>query len=104
MACSQDGGCPCRWTSCPFVQACGTLPLLKANRASDQPIPDPFAGWTEEIPSGQAFKPYFGPASPADIRLTLWTRHRPYTSEERKAAREQISYWTGDHDYLVASD
>jgi hypothetical protein len=82
----------------------GPLPLLKADRASDQPIPDPFAGWTEEVPSGQAFRPYFGPSSPADIRLTLWTRHRPYTPEERKTVREQISYWMGDRDYLVASD
>jgi hypothetical protein len=82
----------------------GPLPLLKVDRASDQPISDPFAGWTEEVPSGQAFRPYFGPSSPADIRLTLWTRHRPYTPEERKTVREQISYWMGDRDYLVASD
>ena len=87
-----------------WYRPAGPLPLLKADRASDQPIPDPFAGWTEEVPSGQAFKPYFGPSSPADIRLTLWTRHRPYTSEERKTVRERISYWMGDHDYLVASN
>ncbi len=81
----------------------GPLPLLKADRASEQPIPDPFAGWTEEVPSSQAFRPYFG-SSPADIRLTLWTRHRPYTPEERKTGGERISHWMGDHDYLVVSD
>jgi hypothetical protein len=86
-----------------WYRPAGPLPLLKVDRMSDQPIADPFAGWTEEVPSGQAFKPYFG-SSPVDIRLSLWTRHRPYTPEERKTAREKISYWMGDHDYLVASD
>jgi hypothetical protein len=87
-----------------WYRPAGPLPLLKADRASNQPIPDPFAGWTEEVPSGQAFRPYFGSSWPADIRLALWTRHRPYTPEERKTVREKISYWMGDHDYLVASD
>jgi len=87
-----------------WYKPAGPLPLLKADRASNQPIPDPFAGWTEEIPDGQGFRPYFGPSSPADIRLTVWTRHRPYTPEERKTAREAISHWMGDHDHLVASD
>jgi hypothetical protein len=87
-----------------WYRPAGPLPLIKADRTSDQPIPDPFAGWTEEVPSGQAFKPYFGPSSPADIRLTLWTRHRPYTPVERKTMRDKISYWMGDQDYLVASD
>jgi hypothetical protein len=87
-----------------WYRPAGPLPLLKADRTSNQSIPDPFAGWTEEVPSGQAFKPYFGPSSPADIRLSLWTRHRPYTPEERKTVRERISYWMGDRDYLVASD
>jgi hypothetical protein len=86
-----------------WYRPAGPLPLVKADRASDQPIPDPFAGWTEEEANNQAFRPYFG-SSPADIRLALWTRHRPYTPEERKTVREQISYWMGDHDYLVASD
>ena len=86
-----------------WYRPAGPLPLLKADRASDQTIPDPFAGWTEEVPSGQAFTPYFG-SSPAAIGLKLWTRHRPYTPEERKTVREKISYWMGDHDYLVASD
>ena len=87
-----------------WYRPAGPLPLLKADRTSNQPIPDPFAGWTEEVPSGQAFMPYFGPSSPADIRLKLWTRHRPYTPEERKTVREKISYWMGERDHLVASD
>ena len=88
-----------------WYRPAGDLPLLKADhRASNQPIPDPFAGWTEEVPSGQWFRPYFGPSSPADVRLTLWTRHRPYTPKERKTARERISYWMGNRDFLVASD
>jgi hypothetical protein len=82
----------------------GPLPLLKTDGSRDQPIPDPFAGWTEEVPSAQAFRPYFGPSSPADIWLRLSTRHRPYTPEERKTVREKISYWMGNHDYLVASN
>ena len=87
-----------------WYRPAGPLPLLKADGGRYQPIPDPVAGWTEEVPSGQAFMPYFGPSSATDIRLKLWTRHRPYTPEERKTVREQISYWMGDHDYLVASD
>jgi hypothetical protein len=87
-----------------WYRPAGPLPLLKADGGPYQPIPDPFAGWTEEVPSRQAFRPYFGSSSPADIRLTLWTRHRPYTPEERKTVRKRISYWMGDHDYLVASD
>ena len=86
-----------------WYRPAGPLPLVKADRASDQPIADPFAGWTEEVPSNQAFRPYFG-GSPADIRLALSTRHRPYSPEERKTVRERISYWMGDHDYLVGSD
>jgi len=87
-----------------WYRPAGPLPLLKADRASDQPIPDPFAGWTEEVLSRQGFRPYFGSASPADIRLKLWTRHRPYTPEERNALREKISYWMGNDDYFVASN
>jgi hypothetical protein len=87
-----------------WYRPAGPLPLVRADRTSDQPIPDPFAGWTEEIPNGQAVRPYFGSSSPANIRLTLWTRHRPYTPEERKTVREKISYWMGDQDYLVASN
>jgi hypothetical protein len=87
-----------------WYRPAGPLPLLKADGGPHQPIPDPFTGWREEVPSGQAFTPYFGPSSSADIRLTLWTRHRPYTAEERKTMRERISHWMGDRDYFVASD
>ena len=85
-----------------WYRPAGPLPLVKADRMSDQSIPDPFAGWTEEVPSAQAFEPYFGSSSPAAIRLKLSTRHRPYTAEERKTG-ERISYWMGDRDFLVGS-
>ena len=83
----------------------GPLPLLKADPGEpDAPILDPWAGWTEESPGADPDTPYFGPWHPAEIRLTLWTRHRPYTRAERETGDAVISYWTDGHDLLVASD
>jgi len=83
----------------------GPLPLLRTDpNAPDATIPDPWAGWTEERPGADADMPYFGPSHRAVIRLSLWTRHRPYTPDELATLDETISYWTEGHDVLVASD
>lgn len=83
----------------------GPLPLLKAAPKAPHPrIPDPWAGWTEERPGLDCDTPYFGPAHPAEIRITLWTRHRPYTPAERATLRKIISYWILGYDLLVASE
>jgi hypothetical protein len=82
----------------------GPLTMLKADpNAADVPIPDPWAGWTEERLGADPDKPYFGPSHRAVIRLTLWTRHRPYTQTEMETLDETISYWTEGHDVIVES-
>ena len=88
----------------------GPLPLLKPGREGplvrppDPPIPDPWAGWTEERSGAEPEAPYFGPGCHATISLQLWTRHRPYTQAERAALTAPISWWTEGHDFLAASD
>jgi hypothetical protein len=84
----------------------GPLPLLKRYAGPqpptrplvappDSPIPDPWAGWTAP--------PGFGPGCHPWIRLALWTRHRPYTEQERTSLHELISFWFGNDDMLVVS-
>jgi hypothetical protein len=90
----------------------GPLPMLDLSEPGprtgflvpdpDPPIRDPFAGWTQPT-SGPFESPYFGPAHPGVMRLTLWTRHLPYTHEERATRSPLTSYWI-DRQQLVASD
>ena len=60
------------------------------------PIPDPWAGWI----GTQGF----GSGCHAWIRLELWTRHQPYTKQERASLHEQSFFWQKDQDMLVVSD
>jgi hypothetical protein len=80
----------------------GPLPLLSAG-GSDGVISDPWAGWTEQEPGADPATPYFGPGHPAEFRLEVWTRHRPYSDEERATLPTLISHWDGKQDLLVAS-
>lgn len=59
------------------------------------PIPDPWSGW---IGTDQ-----FGPGCLPWIRLEVWTRHRPYTGEERATLHQLISFWADENDKLVVS-
>lgn len=73
------------------------IPLIGPNSPSIYPpIPDPWSGWTGIN--------QFGPGCGPWIRLELWTRHKPYTEEERATLRELISFWTDKDDMLVVSD
>ena len=104
MACSQDGGCTCRWRSCTLVQACRALAANQGRShvwsTNSRPVRRMDGGSTE-WPGVQAlFRSVIASRYPACAR----TRHRPYTPEERKTVRERISYWMGDRDYLVASN
>jgi hypothetical protein len=81
----------------------GALPLL-GESGPDEPIPDPWAGWTERRPGADTTTPYFGPEHPAEVRLDLWTRHRPYSDEERASLPRLNGYWDGEQDLLVVSD
>lgn len=80
----------------------GPLPLIKTDPGplplvvQYPPIPDPWAGWIGP--------PGFGPACHAWVRLELWTRHRPYTEQERASLHEHICFWLNDHEMLVVSD
>jgi hypothetical protein len=87
----------------------GPLPLVNVrNRPASMPlvgpsnsplypaIPDPWNGWTGTD--------QFGPACAPWIRLDLWTRHRPYTEQERSRLQVLNAFWAGTADMLVVSD
>jgi hypothetical protein len=74
----------------------GPRPLIVPEGPGYPTIPDAWAGWTGP--------PGFGPGSHPWIRLEVWTRHQPYTQEERKVLREQNSFWLSNDDMLVVSN
>jgi hypothetical protein len=80
----------------------GALPLLTYD-GRERTIPDPWAGWTEQSPAADRTTPYFGPAHSAEIRLTLWTRYRRYSEEEKDSLPVLNASWD-DEDVLVRSD
>lgn len=59
-------------------------------------IPDPWNGW--------AGTDQFGSGCVSWIRLALWTRHRPYTEQDRKTLPVLNAFWAGNDDILVVSD
>ena len=111
----RDDGYRQRWQAVPTVEDLkdgnhslwhvpgGPLSLLTYS-GLDQVIPDPWEGWTEQRPGADPTTPYFGGGCPAEIGLELWTRHRPYSKQERASLPVLVSYWDDDHDLLVASD
>lgn len=74
----------------------GPMPLIGPEGPAYPPIPDPWAGWTGP--------PGFGPGCHPWIRLELWTRHHPYTQQERAVLRELNAFWLNQDDLLVVSD
>ncbi len=80
----------------------GPLPLL-AEGEPDSPILDPWAGWTERCPGADPTTPFFA-SPPVEIRLELWTRHRPYSEEDKAALPILSSHWDRDQAVLVASN
>jgi hypothetical protein len=84
----------------PWPQnATGIGPIV---RPPDPPVPDPWAGWVEKTGVVGA-GPWLGPGAHSEIRLTLWTRYKPYTSDERSAGRPLISYWGDGREFLACS-
>ena len=79
----------------------GPLPL-QAKHDSNGAVPDSWQGWTEQGWSDPTM-PYFGLGHPAEIYLELWTRHRPYSKEERASLPVLFSYWNGERELLVVS-
>lgn len=74
----------------------GTMPLLDPRAPLPYPpIPDPWTGWTGTD--------QFGPGCLPWIRLEIWTRHQPYTPQERATMRELMSFWLDTDDMLVVS-
>ena len=71
----------------------GPRPLIGPAGPQYPPIPDPWTGWTGPPSFGSGCHPW--------SRFELWTRHRPYTPEERATLHELISFWL-DHDDLLA--
>ncbi len=110
-----DSGYRQRWRAVPTVAGLkdgkhslwhiptGPLPLLTSD-GRDQVIADPYAGWTEQSPGADSLAPYFGPGHLAEIRLELWTRHRPYSEAEKASLSMLDARWDGDHDVLSVSD
>jgi hypothetical protein len=78
----------------------GALPL---NAGGSQTIPDPWQGWIEQRPGADSRTPYFGPGHPAEIRLELWLRHKPYTDIERATLRTQNAWYIGNTDLFPVS-
>jgi hypothetical protein len=78
----------------------GPLPLLTDEGRSGG-IPDPWAGWTEQRPGAELAIPDFEGHS-AEIRLDLWTRHRPYSDDEKASLPLLHAYWDREEDLLVA--
>jgi hypothetical protein len=81
----------------------GPLPLMTRS-GRETVITDPWAGWTEERSGANPTVPWLGAGCHAEIRLELWTRHRPYSAEERATLPTLTSFWIGDSDLLVVSD
>lgn len=77
----------------------GLLPL----DAEGQNISNPWDGWTELRPGADSRVPYFW-GSPAEIRLELWLRHKPYTDTERATLQTQSSFYAGHTDLLPVSN
>lgn len=86
----------------------GSLPLIEVKKDPDPmpligpnspplypPIPDPWSGW---IGTDQ-----FGPGCLPWVRLEVWTRHQPYTQDERATLQELNAFWTKNHELLVVS-
>jgi hypothetical protein len=75
----------------------GTMSLIGPNSPPLYPaIPDPWSGWTGT--DG------FGPGCHPWIRLDLWTRHKPYTEQERQTLNVLNTFWADNDDMLVVSD
>jgi hypothetical protein len=66
-------------------------------------IPNPWAGWIEQRPGAIETQPFFCNGL-SEIRLDLWTRHRPYSQHERTTLPMLNGYWIRSDDYLVVSD
>jgi hypothetical protein len=79
----------------------GRFPL-HAEHAPNGARPDPWKGWTEDC-FGDPAVPYFDASHPAEIHLELWTRHRPYSKEERASLPVLFSFWNGKRNLLVVS-
>lgn len=83
------------------------VPSRKLLLAPGTPIADPWSGWrgrslvthATAIPDVQAGLGHHGM-----VRLDLWTRHLPYSADERAAESPLVYYWTRAHEVLVASD
>lgn len=87
----------------------GPLPLIEVKKDAapirligpqdpprDPPISDPWSGWTGTD--------RFGPGCLPWIRLEVWTRHRPYTQQERSTLKQLNAFWVNQQDMLVVSD
>jgi hypothetical protein len=81
----------------------GPLPLLGTDNPSEI-IANPWSGWTELVTGREPSKPYFGPGHPAEIRLSLFTRHQPYSQQERNELTVLNGSLLGDKDLLMCSD
>src|SRR5882672_6024570 len=74
----------------------GPMSLIGPNSPPLYPaIPDPWSGWTGTD--------RFGPGCTPWIRLDLWTRHRPYTEQERTTLQVLNAFWADNDDMLVVS-
>jgi len=71
-------------------------PLIGPEGPGYPPIPDAWAGWIGPPGFGSGCHPW--------IRLEVWTRHQPYTRQERKVLRRLNAFWLNNADMLVVSN
>ena len=78
------------------------LTLLGAD-GSKENIVDPWRGWTQQVTQSYQTVPYFSADHPAEIRLSLYTRHRPYSEQERNELTYFNGILLGENDYMMVS-
>lgn len=81
----------------------GPLPLFGTDNPSEI-IANPWSGWTELITGREPTQPYFGPGHPAEIGLSLFTRHQPYSQQKRNELTVLNGQLLGDKDLMMCSD
>ena len=92
-----DGRVYCLW----HVPS-GPLPLFRGAKEAYGEIADPFAGWSEAIPSVDMTRPFFGPADTGVFWLSVRLKSKHWRTGETLVGLSGIE-WIGNH-YKIVGD